>query len=194
MRTLFSCLALSGFCLSVLVAGCDPGAQCAIDTDCELGEYCSNAGQCLELGTSGDGGGPRDVGTPSDGGPPRDAPRADAPPTDAPVTPEDTLPDAPATCPDVAATYPLMSVGIGCGPITATDITLTGPAPSECAFEVSLSGRVAGAIAQNDRGFSGLVDYAATGAVECEATFDATFDNLTMTCGACVFTATRTRP
>jgi hypothetical protein len=185
LRPLF---ALS-FGLAALAPGCDSGPSCAIDTDCLLGEYCSASGQCLELGSTGDGGG-RDAGGGETG--PRDAStdvRVDARPTDAPVA----VDDAPAeVCADLVGNYSISAAT----PCTAISMmTITGPAPSECAFEVALDGRGAGAIARvDDTTFSGMISLVEGTPETCTATHDAAAATLQFTCGACVFDADRADP
>lgn len=177
--------------LATAVGGCDSGPSCAIDTDCLLGEYCSASGQCLELGTTGDGGG-RDAGSGETG--PRDAAtdgRVDAPPIDAPIdAPEG---DAPAAiCADLVGSYSI-SAATPCAAISM--MTITGPAPSECAFEVALDGRSAGAIARiDDTTFSGMISLVEGTPETCSATHDASAATLAFTCGACTFQADRVDP
>lgn len=169
------------------LAGCDAGVQCAVDTDCVLGNYCSESGACLPLGTGGDGG--RADGGSTDGGP-RDAmvsdARIDAAPTDAPMST-----DAPATCPDVAGDYTVTSIDPGCGGLTATTITVSGPAPSECAFEVAVDATGVGTLAQDDgTDFSGTLNVGGSG-VACTASF-VEGASVTITCGTCVIAASAT--
>lgn len=171
--------------LATAIGGCDSGPSCAIDTDCLLGEYCSASGQCLALGTTGDGGG-RDAGGGETG--PRDASadvRIDAPPIDAPLDAEN---DAPAAvCADLVGSYTI-SAAMSCP--AASMMSITGPAPSECAFEVALDGRRAGAIARlDDTTFSGMVSLLEGTPETCTATYDATAATLAFTCGACTFQA-----
>ena len=183
MRSL-SLLLIAG----IWLAGCDAGVQCVVDTDCVLGNYCSAAGACLPLGTGGDGG-RADVGA-TDGGP-RDAMtsdvRTDAPPVDAPMTT-----DAPSSCPDVDGTYTITTVGTECGSsVTATTIVVTGPAPSECAYEIALDATGVGTVAQDggrENEFSGLLNVVAPGTA-CTATF-VPGTSLSLVCGACTITTT----
>jgi len=187
LRPLF---ALS-FGLAAVASGCDSGPSCAVDTDCLLGEYCSAAGQCLELGSTGDGGG-RDAGGGETG--PRDAAtdvRIDAPPFDA--GPTDTPTDAPMTCPSLVGVYSLTSPATPC--TAATMMTITGPAPSECAYEVALDGRSAGVVARADESsFTGTLTLgAAGGSTEtCTFTFGTLRDTLVIACDTCMLDASRT--
>lgn len=170
------------------MSGCDSGPSCAIDTDCLLGEYCSTSGQCLELGSTGDGGG-RDAGGGETG--PRDAAtdvRIDAPLTDTGAM--DVPADVPPTCPDLVGDYAFSSSETPC--TAATTMSITGPAPSECAYEVALDGRGAGAVAlDGDATFTGTLSLVAGAPETCTITFGDLRDHLTVTCGACVLDAVR---
>lgn len=71
--TRFSILA----CATALLGACNGDPACVIDTDCDLGEYCSLAQRCEAIGA-------RDAGTP-DAGEPMDAGEVDSGPVDAGV-------------------------------------------------------------------------------------------------------------
>jgi hypothetical protein len=187
--------------LAAVFAGCGPGAECVIDTDCpfELNAYCSADNVCVPRGTGDRDAGPRDAG-PSDGGPrdaaladaatsdaALDAPVTDAPATDAPAT------DAPASsCPPVAASYPLTRVGIECAGLTATNLVLSGPAsPTDCSFEVRLDTTFVGVVANVSRTtFSGMLAVPRD-PVACSLVFSADFATVEATCGRCIFSAGR---
>jgi hypothetical protein len=175
MRSLSLLFLAAGLCM----AGCDAGVQCVVDTDCPLDQYCSAAGACLPLGTAGDGG-RADVGT-SDGGP-RDAMVSDARTDTRPV-------DAPVTCPEVAGPY-TVGAATGCT-VAPTMITVSGPGPSECAYEIALDATSAGTLAQDadvETEFGGMLSIGGTDTA-CTATF-VVDTSLSLTCGACVIDAT----
>ncbi len=182
-------LSLALLSLPTLFAGCGPGQECAIDTDCAPGLYCSVVGACLERGTSsGTDSGPRDGGMPGDGGP-RDATVGDAPTSDAPRD-APVMSDAPTVCPAVAGSYMLTSVGVGCTGLGATTMTLAGPAPSECAFEVMLDTSSVGVVALTTREtFNGMLSVAGV-PTDCTLVFAPALDTVAATCGACMFSAT----
>lgn len=172
--------------LVVVLPGCGPGQECAVDTDCPFasGSYCSADGRCVPRGTGGGETGPRDAGGGETG--PRDGGAGDAPRTDTPA-------DAPMTsCPAVAGSYPLTMVGIGCTGVTAATVTLSGPpSPSDCSFEVQLDDRVTGAVAHGDRntfmGTLSVLDPPGT----CTLVFADDLRSVDVTCGACMFSAAR---
>lgn len=136
--------------------------------------------------SSGTDAGPRtDVGMVADTGP-RDAAVSDVPAVDAPV---DAPVDAGMSCPDVAATYMLTTVGVECSGLGASTMTFSGPAPSECAFEVMLDDASVGALALSGRNtFTGVLTLAGV-PTDCSMAFDATLASIEATCGACMFSA-----
>ena len=73
---LFSLRSFLGACTIVAsLAGCDGGPQCAIDTDCPLGQRCAADNTCQVVGATSDSGTPRDAAV-GEGG--VDGGRADA--------------------------------------------------------------------------------------------------------------------
>jgi hypothetical protein len=183
MRRLVLCLAL----LWPAVSGCT-SAECAVDTDCPfaMNAYCSLEHRCVPRGTTQDAGGPRDAGGetgPRDGG--GDVGAVDAPRTDSGT-------DAPSSCPAVAESYLLTMVGVGCTGLTASTMTLAGPASmTDCSFEVRLDDMPVGAVSHGDGNtFAGTLMVLGMPAM-CTFEFVDDLMSVDVTCGACMFSASR---
>jgi hypothetical protein len=190
------CRIVLSLALAAAFAGCGPGAECVIDTDCpfERNAYCSEDGVCVPRGTSGRDAGSSDAG-PSDGGP-RDAPPTDARASDAALdAPAADAPaaDAPSSsCPAVAGSYPLTRVGVECAGLTATNLVLSGPAsPTNCSFEVRLDASTVGAVAQTTGNTFGGTLSVLGGTPACTFVFASDLRSVDVTCDRCLFSAAR---
>lgn len=144
-----------------LVSGlgaCGSGAQCALDSDCPLGQRCNAENQCVERGVAG-----TDAGEPEQDSGPRDDAGTDAgpPPVDAAIDADldavvmidaytDDVPmddadlDAPIDafdpCPALAPTYNVSRVGLGC--MTSAMQVMFARRPGECAYDVTSDRRM----------------------------------------------------
>ena len=187
-------LAASVLALTLGLPACGSGAQCAIDSDCQLGLRCNAENQCVARG-SGDvdaASEERDTGPRADAGP--DAPIAtdafslDAPvPLDAPLDDanDDADLDAFDACPPLAATYAVTRSGAVCMS-NATQVFFRRIAAESCSYELTSDrrGDVEGVMAYSGTGtsFSGGLNFPDLGR---PCTLETVGADVFIVCGAC---------
>ena len=180
--------------LAMGLPACGSGAQCAIDSDCQLGLRCNAEHQCVARG-SGDldaaseeeDSGPRDdAGTDAPIG--TDAFSPDAPvPMDAPIDDanDDADLDAFDSCPALAASYSVTRSGAVCMS-NATVVSFRRLPGETCSYELTSDrrGDVEGVMAYSGTGtsFSGGLNFPDVGR---PCTLESVGADVFIVCGAC---------